>query len=224
MCFSNNNHWNRCRLKINNENIFEVEQYKYLGVILDKALSYEKFINNQLKTVAYRTYQMARLNAYISVPIAIKLYKTFILPILEYGDILCAGVNVGLLNRRQKAQNRGLKVAMRLPFGTPTYDIHARARLNMLEHRMYAHQIKEGYSRSRIHKYVDNRNLLTRAWDGPVLTVLTANGAPYTRSLESTLGLVWNDLDSEDRNIETLDLFKNEIYKFLEINKPKLNK
>ena len=38
MCFSGKAHWNNCKLTINNDSIHEVEQYKYLGVILDKAL------------------------------------------------------------------------------------------------------------------------------------------------------------------------------------------
>ena len=223
MCFSGKAYWNNCKLQINNENIYEVDQYKYLGVTLDTALSYDKFVTGQLKTAAYRTYQMARLNAFIDVPTAILLYKTYILPILEYGDILFAGVKKDLLKKRQKAQNRGLKVAQRADHLTPTYNIHAVAKLNMLEDRMYAHQLKEAYVRSRQMKYRDNRNLVTRAWDGPILKCYTAHGGAYTRSLEHTLALVWNDLDPEDRKTETLDKFKLEITKFLLLNKPKLD-
>ena len=83
---------------------------------------------------------------------------------------------------------------------------------------MSAHQLKEAFIRSRNNKYKDNRNLNTRAWDGPLLKHVIANGGAYTRSLEHTLSLVWNHLDPEDRNIETLDKFKTEIAKFLVLN------
>ena len=150
------------------------------------------------------------------------LYKTYILPILEYGDILFAGVKRDLLKKRQKAQNRGLKVAQRVDRLTPTYNVHATARLNMLEDRLYAHQLKEAYIRSRKIQYRDNRNLITRAWDGPLLKCHIPHGGAYTRSLEHSLAIVWNDLDPEDRCIETLDKFKLEINKFLFLNKPKI--
>ena len=166
---------------------------------------------------------MARLNAFIDVKTAILLYKTYILPILEYGDILYAGVKKDILKKRQKAQNRGLKVAQRVDYLTPTYRVHAVARLNMLEDRLYAHQLKEAYIRSRKNKHKDNRNLNTRAWQGPILKCHTAHSAAYTRSLEHTLAFVWNDLEPEDRSLETLDRFKKEISKFLDLNKPKID-
>ena len=92
---------------------------------------------------------MARLNAFIDLQTAILLYKTYILPILEYGEILFAGIRKDLLKKRQKAQNRGLKVAQSVDHLTPTYTIHAAAKLNMLEDRIYAHQLKEAYIRSQ---------------------------------------------------------------------------
>ena len=76
--------------------------YKYLGVILDQALKYDKFVKQKLKTVAFRNYQLARLNAYIDNLTALLLYKTFILPILEYGDIYVYGATDGELADIQK--------------------------------------------------------------------------------------------------------------------------
>ena len=92
MCFANTYKWKDCKLTVNDNRIYGVSSYKYLGVIFDEALSYETFVNNQLRATGFRTYQLARLNAVINVPIAVLLYKTSILPILEYADILYAGV------------------------------------------------------------------------------------------------------------------------------------
>ena len=67
-----------------------------------RTLSYKNFVMNQLRTAYFRTHQMARLNAYIDVHTAILLYKTYILPILEYGDILFAGVKKDLFKKKEK--------------------------------------------------------------------------------------------------------------------------
>ena len=224
MCFTSKVNWFNCRLSINGEKIYQVDNYKYLGVILDQALSYEKFVKSQLKTTAFRTYQLARLNPFVDIDTAILLYKTYVLPILEYGDVLYAGVKKDTLRKIQKAQNRGLKVAQRTDYLTPTYDIHARAKLNMLEDRLYVHQLKEAFIRCQKPRYRDNRNLVTRAWDGPILKCYTAHSCAYTRSLEHSLAFVWNDLIPADRMIDSLDKFKVELYKFLDLNKPKVQR
>ena len=63
----------------------------YIGVVLDQALNYEKFMLQQLRTVNFITYQLGRLGDFLDVNSAVLLYKTYILPILEYGDILIVG-------------------------------------------------------------------------------------------------------------------------------------
>ena len=40
------------------------------------------------------------------------------------------------------------------------------------------------YSRIKIDRYVDGRERYTRAYQGPMLKVLRANGAPYRKSVE----------------------------------------
>ena len=121
----------------------------------------------------------------------------------------------------QKAQNRGLKVAQRAHYRTPTYDVHAEAGLNLLSDRVEYHQMKEAYRRAGIDKYRDNRNLNTRAWDGPILKSHTPNGLAYTRSLEHTIANLWNSLDPPERNTETLDSFMLIQKIKLQIKKPK---
>ena len=139
---------------------------------------------------------------------------------MRYGDLVCANVSRELKQQRQKAQNRGLKVAMRVRFRERTNNIHARAKLNILEDRLYAHQVIEGYRRSRITKYLDQRNLHTRAFDGPILKYHTPNSVPYTRSIEFSVAQVWNELDPGDRTIETLEVFRGEIKQYLIFNIP----
>ena len=48
MCFGLNFKWKNCKFKIGRDEIFGVSNYKYLGVIIDQALNYEKFMLQQL--------------------------------------------------------------------------------------------------------------------------------------------------------------------------------
>ena len=115
-----------------------------------------------------------------------------------------------------------MKVAQRANFRKPTYDVHAEANLNMLCDRVEYHQMKEAYRRASLDKYRDNRNLNTRAWDGPVLKLHTPNGVAYTRSLEYTIASLWNSLEPIERNSDTLDSFMLKQKIKLQIKKTKL--
>ena len=68
-----------------------VPNYKYLDIYLDPKVSYEIFIKARLNTIAYRTYQITKLNKFMSTKNPVTLYKVYILPIMDYGDILFPG-------------------------------------------------------------------------------------------------------------------------------------
>ena len=56
------------------------------------------------------------------------------------------------------------------------------------------------YSRTKNLSYVDNRALVTRAHQGPLLKILRANGAPYRCSVEYHGAVSWNALPLGRRN------------------------
>ena len=62
MCFGLSFRWKNCKFKIGNIDIFGVLSYKYLGVILDQALNYDKFL--KLRTANFRTYQLTRMSQF----------------------------------------------------------------------------------------------------------------------------------------------------------------
>ena len=80
--------------------------------------------------------------------------------------------------------------------------------MNYVNDRRKHQMMIEAYQRSRNEKYVDQRQLRTRCWDGPALKVQTSKLTMYQPSLEYTLASIWNALDPRDRLIATLELFK----------------
>ena len=61
---------------------------KRLGVILDSKLTFEDHLNNALAKVNKAMGILHKLRNLLSRATLITIYKTFILPYLDYGDVL----------------------------------------------------------------------------------------------------------------------------------------
>ena len=100
----------------------------------------------------------------------IMIYKTYILPVVEYGDILYASMGTTKLKKLQRCQNRCIKIVLKLPFMISTEAIHKKANMNLLVD-IGVNLEMATYMRLPNNKYVDQRLLRTRLWDGPLLKV-----------------------------------------------------
>ena len=65
-----------------------VNSYKYLGVTMDNQLNYNLHVNKLVASVSSKLKLFQRMRSFLSVPAAILVYKSMLLPVLEYGDIL----------------------------------------------------------------------------------------------------------------------------------------
>ena len=65
-----------------------VPPYKYLGFQLDSTLSFNYHVNSVSKTVAYKINLLARTRRCLTNDVALKIYKSMILPYFDYGDIV----------------------------------------------------------------------------------------------------------------------------------------
>jgi hypothetical protein len=91
-------------LQLNGENIKEVQNHKHLGLTFNDSLTWSNHIEN-LTTKASRCVGLLRRICY-EVPrnCLETLYKSMILPILEYGDIIFDGSSDLLMERLEKVQ------------------------------------------------------------------------------------------------------------------------
>ena len=87
-------------LKVGDTSIQIATALKILGVTLDKRLTYEHHnIKEMLKKVYAKVAALRGIKRVIPVEVAVKLYKAYILPHLEYCDPLHLGIGKGL-NRK----------------------------------------------------------------------------------------------------------------------------
>ena len=79
---------NHDSIYFNNTLVNQVPPQKHLGMHLDTKLNFEKHLDNIMSTVAKTTGLLRKLQAVLPRPSLVTIYKAFIRPHLDYGDII----------------------------------------------------------------------------------------------------------------------------------------
>ena len=202
-------------LKLNNNELDFVENYNYLGVQLDQQLKFDKQINQMRAKAAQKLYIFGRLRRFMTYRQALTIYKSKLLPYLEYGGILVHNTNQTLLTKLQRLQNRGLKIALYSPPRTTIEKIHKDGKINFLEDRRHKQIAIHAYTMTKLDHHLVNPTRETRLHDGPVLKTYDRRLQTFKRSVSFKCADLWNNLGINDRCIPTLEDFKKNRSKFL---------
>ena len=196
-------------LFIDNIKLERVTSYKYLGLTLDMNLNYNKHLENCLKLISHKAYLLNKIRMYIDTNTATTLYKSVILPILEYGDVIYDGANQKLVNDLQKIQNRILRICTQKDHYTSNLQLHQICKINKLKDRRRMHLKLFMFKQKSNITIVNNRQVRTRAHDAILFTTIKPNNEKYKRNAFYKGAIVWNDLPVVERNIQEYAKFKN---------------
>ena len=97
---------------IDGKELTRVAEYKYLGVILDESLSWNAHVNYLISKVGKRIGILGSTRRSISMHTAGIIYKSFILPVLDYCDTVwncCGRTNADNI---EKLQRRAARIFM----------------------------------------------------------------------------------------------------------------
>ena len=75
-------------LKINDQTLDIVDSYKYLGLILDSKMSFQKHLYYISGHVNYKLRKLKEIRHNIKNPTAVTIFKSLIKPHLDYCDII----------------------------------------------------------------------------------------------------------------------------------------
>ena len=156
--------------------------------------------------VTYKSILLAKIRKFLTEEVALKIYKSMILPYFDYGDILYGNANQdGFLNL-QRLQNKCLKICKGFGGRFGTDELHHITKVPKLEARRKAHVNNFMYGRlTRLH-LLNNR---TRAHDAPLFTVKVPRVEAYKREVEFYGSVQWNSLPADIRKIDNLMSFKS---------------
>ena len=134
---------------------------------LDSSLTFNKHVNNVIQSVAHKIYMLGKIRPYITNNACIQIYKSMILPYIDYGDIIYASTNQLNLRKIQSLQNRCLKMCG-LRHTTPTQILCSLAQVAPRIKRRTAHLRNYMFKNTTNDELIDSRPILTRARDGPI--------------------------------------------------------
>ena len=87
-----------------------VKEYRYLGVLLDSDLNFNSQRENLYRRVNYKLGFFRKIRSYLDMNTAITIYKSTILPIIEYADFVY-DLNIKFVSKKlQTLQNQGLSI------------------------------------------------------------------------------------------------------------------
>ena len=195
--------------EIQNHELKIVDHYKYLGVTLDQKLDFKLHTQNIYKIAAHKIYILKRIRPYINTDTALRIYKSKILPFLDYGDILYDCTFAYLLEKLQKLQFRAARVCLQAGNRTSRVELTRSSRLPELKNRRLMHLRNCMFKRKAEPQYVDLTERRTREGAALLFKVPRAHCAAYEKSVESRGAREWNSLSVDVRQVLDKRVFKN---------------
>ena len=171
------------KLKVDNVQLKVVPTYKYLGFLLDSTLSFNYHVKTVANTVVYKSVLLSKIRKYLTEDVALKIYKSMILPYFDYRDVVYGNAGQEELEKLQRLQNKCLKICKRYDRRAETAALHSETGVPMLKSRRVAHVNNFMHSRLSNMDLVDNRDIRTRAHGAPLFKIKTPSLTAYMRSV-----------------------------------------
>ncbi len=114
------------------ETIGRVESFKYLGVILDNLLRFDKHTNYIKRKVFLKMKMLGRVRSFISESLTLQLYRSLILPHIDYGDVVYDVAGKRDCQTLQVIQNGCLWICCKADPRTPVVELHRKMKTPFL--------------------------------------------------------------------------------------------
>ena len=226
MIFSNKNVKRHSNVKIDQTILDKVESTTFLGVDIDSKLSWKSHIykiNNKLSKSIAILYRMKNL---MTREWKMKLYNTFVLPHLNYCNIVWATASKTNLKSLNVAQKRALKIALDLPMRTPSVKVFKESgalsisNINKVQSSIFMFKYKFNMLptsfKNRYHLQSDTHKHNTRFSTKYFIT------RPRTEKFKMSMYYrgpnIWNRLSEDIVNNTDICTFKNMLKRYIRNN------
>ena len=105
---------NVLNVQLNNFPLNQVREFKYLGLICDESLSWNKHIERLLVKVGKMVGFLGRLRRSLNESVVNSVYKALIVPYFDYGDLIYGSAFNKYVDKLQKVQNRAARIILRV--------------------------------------------------------------------------------------------------------------
>ena len=203
------------QLFLGNSPLEKVSEYKYLGLLMDNGLNFQNHRESLQKRVNYKLSFFRKIRRYINVNAAITIYKSTILPIIEYANFVY-DYNIKYNNKKlQSLQNQGLYTVFGqhvLPYldRESTETLHRDAKLFRLVHRRKLHLLSYAFTLTTnvsYLTYLDNRDIRTRNHIATLFNIVKPDHFKCYQNPVYRAMVEWNKLHVQIRDTLTKSQF-----------------
>ena len=196
--------------------IEHVYSFKYLGVIIDSCLKWDKHINAISLKISRIIGYIRRIKHYLPDDVMRLLYNSLILPQLDYCNVVWGRSAHCHLDKLQKLQNRYARMILKADILTPHRQMLSQLQWQTVRQRVryqccvYLYKIINGMTPVYLKPLVIVRftPFYTRyAFNSP-LFVRTPRTDYYKKSFHYEVSTMWNNLPSFIRSAQSLSTFK----------------
>ena len=195
---------------IEGNTVEEVHEFKYLGILLDRHLTFKPHAAYLRRKVFAKLKVLGRVRQYVSQNLSLYMYKSLILPEFDYGDQIYDAMCTTTSKQLQIIQNSCLRICTRANKGTSITDLHTMSGVPTLDVRRKVHTCNfvnkglQGQSSAGVNKMLkyrgDNSVVATRSSDNGSVQVsrcrlkltggnIAIRGAKYFNELPPPLRL-----------------------------------
>ena len=96
-------------LHIGGSQIQEASAYRYLGTVIDSTLNGNQQLARLTQSLSLKMTTIRKMRSFISENTALLLYKSTVLPIIDYNDIIYGMLTKQELTKLQRIQNQALR-------------------------------------------------------------------------------------------------------------------
>lgn len=200
-----------------------VPKYKYLGLMINGQLTMTDHCSKTVAMVASKINTLSFLRRYLKPETLLQIYKTTILPLIEYSNQIFSLIPVTYRNKFQKLQNRALKTIYMHLGDMSNSDLHIRAKLPSVHQRSERQLACLMYKRSKTpEKYPQieqgNQSMNTRANEKIRFSVPKPNFERFKVYPLYRGSQLWDTLTIEQQRAPSYESFKNRTLKDLDLN------
>ena len=191
--------------------IQKVLSYKYLGITLDNQLNYKLHVKKLIANASSKLKQFQRMRSFLDTRAAVLVYKSMLLPLLEYGDIFLSATTAENRKKLQVLQNKGLRCALNKGIEMSSDDLHEEVKLHKLALRREQHLLNFMHDWARDPgklKAKSRSSIKTRSQNKKLLYTKKPRSEKFRKSFAYQGPMRWNRLPEAFHHTTTKGSYK----------------
>ena len=198
--------------------IESVGEYKYLGILLDKNLKFDRHVQYVRRKCIGRLNMLGKLWRLVGQEVSLDLYKSLITPLLDYGGMVYDCLTAKDSAVLQQVQNCALRIILQADRRTHVADMHRNLGMMYTSDRRHLHTMLQTYKCvnklaptkvcSQLRLVEERHDRRTRATTQQQLDIPFRKLALSKKAFRIRAPSLWTLVDQELRNKLSIDSFK----------------